>query len=285
MEKTIVFGKYENLVGTYCGPSSESPAPLAVLMLTPGMLHHVGPMRLHVQLARRLANYGIPSLRYDLSGIGESLAVGSGGSSLQRATREAIAAMDWMQQECDIEKFVLFGLCSGADDALAIAQYDQRVVGLSMMDGLGYRTKQFYLHWILKKQLPKMLRASKWFALLRGLIQVKQCSSQSMPIGQDIREFPQRAEAERQLRYLLQRGIQLQLIYTGGVVDYYSYENQFTDMFPSLSGHINIHKRYFPRMDHLATLSEDREVMLGELQRWMCNLSDHVVKEPVNEFV
>lgn len=278
METTVVFGRYENLVGSYCGPSCVDKSPLAVLLLTPGMLHHVGPMGLHVQLARRLANSGIASLRYDLSGIGESLAVGTVGSSLERATEEAIQAMDWMQHAHGYQKFALFGLCSGADDALAIAQHDSRVVGLSLMDGLGYRTRKFYLHWFLHKHLPKIASASKWTALLRSVLGRGSYESNTMPLGQDIREFPERAETERQLRRLLERDVQLQLIYTGGAIDYYSYERQFDDIFPAFREHPHISTQHYPSMDHVTTLATDRQQLLSELVRWLCKLNGRIAE-------
>lgn len=278
METTVVFGRYENLVGNYCGASCVEQSPLAVLLLTPGMLHHVGPMGLHVQLARCLANSGLASLRYDLSGIGESLAVGAEGSSLQRATEEAIQAMDWMQDAHGYQKFALFGLCSGADDALAIAQHDNRVVGLSLMDGLGYRTRRFYVHWFLHKHWPKIARASKWLGLLQNVMGQANHESNTMPLGQDIREFPGWSEAERQLRRLLERDVQLQLTYTGGAIDYYSYARQFDDMFPAFREHPHISTQHYPNMDHVATLATDRQQLLSELVRWLCDLSSRIVE-------
>ena len=272
MENTVVFGKCENLVGCYCGPSYVEQSPLAVLMLTPGMLHHVGPMGLHVQLARRLADLGMSSLRYDLSGIGESLAVGTAGSSLERATQEAVQAMDWMQKAHGFEKFALFGLCSGADDALTIAQHDSRVIGLSLMDGLAYRTRRFYLHWFLRKHLPKMASASKWIALLQNVLGQNSNEVDTMPLGLDIREFPERSAAERLLHRLLDRDVQLQFIYTGGAIDNYSYPQQFEDMFPAFRQHPHIALQHYPSMDHVATLAADRQVLLAELTNWLGNL-------------
>ncbi len=50
MESTTCFGQFENLAGVYSAPEILTNRKTAVIMLTPGMLHHVGPMRLHVQL-------------------------------------------------------------------------------------------------------------------------------------------------------------------------------------------------------------------------------------------
>jgi hypothetical protein len=195
METMQVFGDYDHLTGWYCPPHTDDPGKAAVVMLTAGMLHHVGPMRLHVQLARELASRGVASLRYNLSGIGESLAVAAPGSSLARAADELGQALDWLQAEHGYQQFVLFGLCSGADDALAAAVAEQRVIGLSLMDGCGFRTPQFYRHWFRLKYWPKLWNSRKWLALSQscwhklvpGRAALRQAST--LPLGEDVREF------------------------------------------------------------------------------------------------
>jgi alpha-beta hydrolase superfamily lysophospholipase len=44
----------------------------AVVMLNSGTIHHIGPSRLYVAIARRCAARGIGALRVDLSGVGDS---------------------------------------------------------------------------------------------------------------------------------------------------------------------------------------------------------------------
>jgi pimeloyl-ACP methyl ester carboxylesterase len=285
MESTHCFGQFENLLGVYCKPETPASSRTAVIMLTPGMLHHVGPMRLHVQLARRLAEQGIASLRFDLSGIGESLAVGSQGTSLQRAQSEVGEAMDWLRSRFGFEQFILFGLCSGADDALATAVHDDRVVGLSMLDGCGYRTPWFYVNFVCYKYLPKLLSVRKFADKVSGWLRPRS-SARSMPMGVDIREYPERQIAESQLTGLVNRGVQMQFVYTGGAIDYYSYEDQFFDMFPSLAKY-KPHKsnsqtrrgssynsdpiavEFLPEADHLVMIKSDREALLSKLAAWM----------------
>ncbi len=52
-----------------------------------------------------------------------------------------------------------------------------------------------------------------------------------MPMGNDVREFADRDTCQQQIQQLLARGARMQWIYTGGSIDYYSYENQFFEMF------------------------------------------------------
>ena len=79
METMHIFGTVQHLFGVHSSavrdPSTGQAR--ALLMLSAGILPCAGPMRLHVRLARSLAQAGIPSFQFDLSGIGESLGVGS----------------------------------------------------------------------------------------------------------------------------------------------------------------------------------------------------------------
>jgi hypothetical protein len=88
MEIPVVFGEEKNLFGIINQPHQDSTNAVGVIMLTAGMLHHVSSYRFHVLLGRRLEHYGIPSLRFDLSGIGESLPGGKKHDSLHRAATE-----------------------------------------------------------------------------------------------------------------------------------------------------------------------------------------------------
>src|SRR5262245_18911200 len=71
-DEVVRFGSVEELVGILSHPAA--PAQTAVLLLNAGVLHRIGPHRLHVTLARRLAELGFPALRLDLGGIGDSVA-------------------------------------------------------------------------------------------------------------------------------------------------------------------------------------------------------------------
>ncbi len=268
MESTHCFGELQHLVGVYCESVLQATQPAVVIMLTPGMLHHVGPMGLHVELARQLAAQGVASFRFDLSGIGESLAVAAQGTSLERARQEVAAAMDWLRDTHGYTRFVLFGLCSGADDALTTAVQDHRVVAMSLMDGCGYRTPKFYMHWFRRKYLPKLMSLSKWHRTIRNCLQGSSTAS-SMPMGIDVREYPDQEVSERQLSTLVDRDVQMQFIYTGGVIDYYSYAGQFFDMFPTLRHKKQITVEYLPDADHLFMLRSDRKLLLDTLVRWM----------------
>jgi hypothetical protein len=234
------------------------------------MLHHCGPFRLHVELARELANQGIASLRFDLSGIGESFAVGSRGTSLNRAASEIKEAIDWISNETDkssngkITKFILFGLCSGADDSIHAASLDERVVGVIVVDGCGYRTPMYYMNRALKFYLPRVLSLAKWKGLLHQLGEQKHTPASLQP-GDDVREFPSHKKAQQILKTLLQRDVRLHFIYTGGSGQYFNYDEQFEEMFPKLHNDPRLTHHFFADMDQVAFLCEDRAKLVSHI--------------------
>jgi hypothetical protein len=262
-ESAVLFGKHDHLVGVWTEgcfdcDSENTDASTAVIMVTAGMIHHSGPFRLHVELANQFRHRGIPSLRFDLSGIGESLAIGTSGSSLDRAASEIGQAIDWIAQNRGIEKVILFGLCSGADDAIYTATVDKRVCGVIAMDGCGYRTAGFHWYRIRQHVLPRLTRRSKWISLLRRFTKRGQDAPRSLRLGDDIREFPSQNVAQSQLIALADRSTQLHFIYTSGVGDYYNHAGQFDAMFPLLKEKHEVSHCYFGDMDHVAFLWEDR---------------------------
>lgn len=284
-ESAHVFGQYDHLLGVCTSPGKNADAKATgVLILTAGMLHNVGPFGLHVSLARRLSEMGFYSLRFCLSGIGESFGVGADGSSTQRAVNEARQAMDLMEANYGLKRFITFGLCSGADDSVNVALQDDRVVGTVLMDGCGYRTRGYQLRKHLWHRPLKLLHR------LRGLSQgaalfyprTETGSNSTLAAGDDIREFPDRQTAESEFQTLVDRGVRMMLLYTGGVADYFNGERQFKEMFPQLRDGNKIELRYFPKLDHIAKLVEDRELVVGEVASWISRWRETLPVTPVH---
>jgi len=267
MEQAILFGKYNHLVGVTNIVTSDSVNAVAtrtaMIMITAGMLHNVGPFRLYVDIANNLARHGVSSLRFDLSGIGDSLGVGASGKPIDRAASEASEAMNYLTEHYGIEDFIVFGLCSGADDSIQTALHDKRVKGVINLDGLGYKTLQFKLRHALLK-LRKLFYLSKLISKIKTLSRAELAPS-SLAMGNDIREYPETPEqGGQQIQQLVDRNIQLHFIYTGGT-DYYNYAKQLYDMLPYVNWKGTESTRYFPHMDHVILLCEDRQEMVAEI--------------------
>ncbi len=268
LEATCQFGPDNTLFGVLSRPRCHRRHAPAVLLLTAGLLHHVGPYRLYVHVARKLSNLGFTVLRFDLGGVGDSEISRKSGSVSERSMNEITAAMDFLQHHYSIDRFVAMGLCSGADDSLRIAGTDPRITGCLLIDGLGYRTKGFYLRHCLLHYSRRIFSLQKWKHLTRRHIKRR-----DMVDMEDIeyREFPKKKIAEQQLFDLTTRGVNLCFIYTGGVSDYYNYGNQFNAMFPLLTGNPMVDLTYFPTMDHMAILQLDRRRLMKKIIDWVNN--------------
>ncbi len=91
-DEVLPIGDDDRLVAVLSRPRAVGDRPAAVI-LNAGVLHRVGPHRLHVALGRRLAARGLPALRIDLAGIGDSPGRGDGGSFRASAVADTRAAM------------------------------------------------------------------------------------------------------------------------------------------------------------------------------------------------
>src|SRR5438067_9975587 len=110
-ESVARFG--EELLGIMTLPGRMAPGAPACLLLNTGIMNRIGPHRLNVKIARGLDAAGVPSLRMDLSGLGDSPPAKAPLRADAQAVRDLQAAMDHVQQTLGIDRFVIFGLCSG----------------------------------------------------------------------------------------------------------------------------------------------------------------------------
>ncbi len=129
------------LIGVVTHPTGDGPPRPLVLLLNAGMIHRVGPNRLYVDLSRQLAARGFRVLRFDFSGIGDSLSLAETTSFEQRALVETREAMAFAEERYGARAFVAVGLCSGADVSYMLALQDERVVAAGLING-GFTEEQ-----------------------------------------------------------------------------------------------------------------------------------------------
>jgi len=118
---TIDLGSEEGVTlrGVLSEPVSGDPSS-AVLLLNAGSVHHVGPNRFYVELARNLARAGVITLRADLRNLGESLVRPCPSENHPYPTTavdDSRALCAWLTNYTNGRPLWLVGLCSGAHTA------------------------------------------------------------------------------------------------------------------------------------------------------------------------
>jgi alpha-beta hydrolase superfamily lysophospholipase len=118
-EQLCRFGADEHLFGILSRTSHSTERP-AILIFNAGSVHHVGPNRVSVTLARNLAAWGFACLRFDHEGIGDSVRRGDGRENHPypaTAVDDVRAAIECLRHRFGYTRFVAMGLCSGAHTA------------------------------------------------------------------------------------------------------------------------------------------------------------------------
>lgn len=172
------------LVGVTTQPASGAEEELPTFVfLNAGLTHRVGPSRLHVRMARALAEQGFPSLRLDWSGLGDSGVRDDNmpvGESIIAETRDA---MDFMMRTSGARQFILIGICSGAAVSFLTAQQDERAVGVALINaqshlhgenaelGEALRERTMTRH-SFRMALRSSFRGKNWLKALGGRISI-----------------------------------------------------------------------------------------------------------------
>lgn len=268
-ERAVRLGPQEQLVGILTLPVDPSK-PLAVVALNAGVLHRVGPHRLHVRLLRQLAGLGFPGLRLDLAGIGDSLAVGGTQSFRESAVGDARASMDDLVAIVGVRRFVLFGLCSGADNALATALVDDRVAGIILLDPPSYPTRRARARGVAQRIAALSAGgALRWVLRMarRPLASIRQLASAGHAPRAEGREPPPLATYRDQLHQLLERGVRILTIYSGGLGERYNHVDQLFEYAPELRGRVD--HLYFPDANHTFTERAAQATLVETVVAWV----------------
>jgi pimeloyl-ACP methyl ester carboxylesterase len=221
--------RFESERGEMLGVLTESvdsePAPLTGVMLNGGALWHIGPNRTYVEIARRWAARGVPTVRVDLHGIGDSdgderaLLPNRSLYAAQR-TEETLAILDQLAARGLPGRFVLGGLCSGAYWSLHAALADARVVGALMINLYAFYWSEALVAERETQESLDALRGSGWRRLVRRDVSFKQLQGvvRSMQPGR-IRagaghpvERAQRKQIEHVLERLREQGTEALLL-------------------------------------------------------------------------
>lgn len=281
-ERALTFGPDGILVGILTEPDPGVAIPEAPghVILNSGILHRVGASRMYVQIARALAERGFTTLRFDFSGVGDS---GTRKDTLpieKRFVRETQEAMDYLAGVKGLDRFVLGGLCSGADGAFWTALEDERVAGLWQIDPFTYPTSGYYL----RRYGPKVIDPRAWLHSIRVRLPSASnngdAESEVFVAPEYRRVFPPRSVVQDGLDELLARDTSMFVFLTGGAG--VNYQGQYTDAFPALRSSERFEMRFVPESEHTVTDLGHQRVLIEDLGRWMSRIQLEATAQPVD---
>lgn len=219
-ETPVAFGPERALIGVVSVPGGGDTLPVGCLMLNMGAIHRAGPRRINVKLARELAARGVPSLRLDLTGLGDSGSARGAEHFSTQSVRDLQAAMDLMQSMLGVRRFIIIGLCSGASNGLSVAVHDARVCGLLMFDGYSFPGRRSNWERTARRALAAPANPAfygkTWRWLQRHFSREAALAAAPSIFEPDPPEVVQ-AHFRRSMTQLHERGVAVLLYYTGTI--------------------------------------------------------------------
>ena len=284
-EQVLPLGQYGSLVGVLTPGKHKR---ICVLLLNAGLLHHVGPAGLYVQLARALQQQGIASCRWDLSAIGDSPARPDHLPIFQTIVQEPLEVMNNLST-LGYEKFILLGICSGAYSAFHTALQDSRVQSVVMInpedlalgqqiDGTSARQTQAsgaQEAWAARYK-RSLLRPQAWLNLLTGKVNYGRLwstlRSRLTRSGQKSAVDPAIVWVQQRLQELLDRQVQVFCVTSQADVSIYYVKM----LFAHWQNQPNPQQLSINNTDHLFTHIEGRQRLLAVLVEWITKKSPAV---------
>lgn len=262
-EQAFRFGRARHLVGITGLPDRRpETGSVGVIVLNAGLVHRIGPFRLHVEMTRRLNACGYPTLRFDLSTLGDSSACDMPQTRVQQVCADVGEAMDLLTQKSGCTNLVLIGLCSGAQNAHTVACSDERVAGAIFLDGYAYRTWGYHL----RHYLPRLFDAKRWRRALSNRHHTEAPKNAEpvfavAPLPQDV--------VRADLASMLDRGLKICLIYSGGISNYFNHAGQFRECFGRVVTHPGCSTSFDDATDHTYILNGDRSRLIDNIEQWL----------------
>jgi pimeloyl-ACP methyl ester carboxylesterase len=274
-EQVALLGRDSSLVSIITRPAAPEVGDRpAVVILNTGIIHRVGHHRMYVALSRLLAGAGHTVVRFDINGIGDSAPAKDRMPLLAACLEQIREVIDSIAQTYRIERFVLVGLCSGADHAILHAFKDERVAGLVLLDPTLPPTPRYYFHYVLQR----LTNARSWLSVITGssglirlvtthltqLLRAEGNSPETLTL-QSLQFSPHLA---RCYRALARRSVKMLAVFTC-ISPRHTYPHQILDAFPETARGGSLRLGYFPESDHHFSPPQARSRLLRIIADWL----------------
>jgi len=272
-ERSLLLGAENHLIATLTPAEAKAPGapPIVAVLTNSGVIPRSGPHRMNVHLARRFAAMGIPSIRFDMSGLGDSRRASGTLPVVEQWVADTRSVMDTAQAQFGCDRFFMVGFCSGAEVAHLVALEDPRMRGIVLWDLYAYPTWQSTLRTVLYKlrragpvgALRKLL--ARVMPALRSLSQAAEVKDRAAEVSQ----VPPPEEFGRRIQRLVDDGVALHFAYCGGEPEWFNHAGQFRGMFGRFGFIDKVSFTYLDKSDHLITRREAQQSFTAMVVDWL----------------
>ncbi len=283
-ERAVLFGRDRSLVGVTCRPMQSHGEKPVIIFLNSGITHRIGTNRIHVMLARELARTGSISFRFDMAGIGDSIILPTSPvmSAQERTAIDIDDALAFAADELGARRFIMVGLCSGADNALRTMGRDERVVGGTLLDLNVYRTPGYYV----RHFSDRLLTFQAWANVLSGKHQLVQRALGGLRAPPESGTESGDAVVTKRasispaaflppdlmrdhFERIVARNGKILAIFTGGMEAQFNSRKQFFEMFPGLDFGDALALEYLEDFDHTFRLQHFQSHLRKIVLEWV----------------
>ena len=295
-EKAVLFGTSRSLVGVVGEPAPSqrrTSPPVSVILLNSGIIHRVGPNRLYVTLSRRLSEKGLTTLRFDLSGIGDSATRADKVPFEASSVQETREAMDYLAETHGCDRFVLAGICTGAVVSYHTALADPRVIGTLLINAQGLldASDEEARSYIAGRTTARYYVGSaiynykSWLRLFSGRVDYRELFGvvRSKLQRKRIDELPMSPQAEavqKGFRELADRGTELFLLYSEGDPGVDELRVALGKEWELLRERENVRYRIVDKVDHMFTALDKQQEFLELTGDWIASVSKLPAVQP-----
>jgi pimeloyl-ACP methyl ester carboxylesterase len=272
-EQAVLLGQH-SLVGIVTRPpSTHQKDEPAIVILNTGIVHRVGHHRMYVSLSRDLAKSGRMVVRFDFAGIGDSKPRSDGSSPLADSLADIRQVLDSLEKNHQVNRFILVGLCSGADHAVLYGHTDPRVVGLVLMDPTLPPTLRYYLYYVIQR----LRNVRNWISVATGRSGLVRLMSTHLLNsvrpkteldGLTLQNLRFSSYLVRSYRGAAAQGVRMLSVFTSVSVRH-TYKQQMLDAFPEASAGGKLRLEFFPETDHLFSGERERARLREVISDWL----------------
>ncbi|SNS81990.1 exosortase A system-associated hydrolase 1 [Noviherbaspirillum humi] len=243
-----------------------------VLVIVGGPQYRVGAHRQFTLLARALATNGIPVMRFDYRGMGDSDGETQGFNDIQDDLRAAVDA--FMQAVPAVREVVLWGLCDAASAACLHGPGDKRITGMILINPW-VRTETSQARAYLKHYyLRRFVTGAFWRKVVTGKFGYRSAlESLGANLAKVMERQPQKSKPLPELMYdgLARFGGRLLIITSGSDLTAQEFEDTVSasSAWQQLLDREGVERRRLPDADHTFSRQAWRDQVALWCQQWL----------------